>query len=99
MNTNKLQALLINHLLKNGSVKLLLPDGIEVEIGINQLDENGELKQTEDYCWVTASQKDRMTILDSYNLGLRFNGDNKALVFEDEFVNKEGEKIRRFDIA
>ena len=36
---NKLQSLLINHLMKHGSVKLTLPDGVTLEIGVNQVNE------------------------------------------------------------
>lgn len=96
---NKLQYLLINHLKKHGSVKLLLPDGVVLEIGVNQLDENGNLKSVENYCWVTASREDRMTILDSYNLGLRFADDEKAVIFEDKFITNEGDTVRRLDVV
>lgn len=99
MSVNKLQALLITHLQKHGSVKLQLPDGMVLEIGVNQVDKDGELVKVDDYCWVMASRDDRMAILDQYNLGVRFADSNKALVFEDSYVDSEGHKLRRLDVV
>lgn len=99
MLNNKIQALLINHLQKHGNLKLLLPDSIVLEVGINQLGVDGELVNVNDYCWITTSREDKMTILDSYNLGLRFNDDTKSLIFEDTVINDDGEKVRRLDVV
>jgi hypothetical protein len=98
MSNNKLQALLINHLQKHGSVKLILPDGVTLEIGVNQLAGDGKLVKVDNYCWVMASREDRMAILDSYNCGVRYSAD-KTTVFEDEFVTSEGERVRRLDVV
>jgi len=47
-----------------------------------------------------ASREDRMAVLDSYNLGVRFDAqDKKALIFEDEFVTSEGKTVRRLDVV
>lgn len=99
MSNNKLQSLLIMHLQKHGSVKLLLPDGVVLEIGVNQLDEDGRLRSVENYCWVMASRDDRMAVLDSYNLGLRFNDEDETLVFEDSIIDNDGKKVRRLDVV
>jgi hypothetical protein len=99
MCNNKIQALLITHLTKHGMLRLLLPNSIVLEIGINQIGKNGELVNTDDYCWIMASQDDRMAILDSYNLGVRFNSESKAIVLEDNFINDEGKNIRRLDVV
>lgn len=99
MTNRKIQALLINHLTKHGSVELLLPDGIKLEIGVNQLDEQGRLINVDDYCWITANKDQKMAVLDSYNLGLRFLTDKKTLVLEDTFLNEEGEEIKRLDVV
>jgi hypothetical protein len=40
---SKIQHLLVSYLLKNGSIDLLLPDGIKLEIGIIQENSEGEL--------------------------------------------------------
>lgn len=99
MLNNKIQALLINHLQRYGNIKLLLPNEIVLEIGTNQEGVDGELVNVEDYCWITASKEDKMAILDSYNLGLRFRDDTKSLIFEDTMIDEEGEKVRRLDVV
>lgn len=96
---NKLQALLIKYLTKHGNIELLLPDGIVLEIGINQEAEDGTLKFVEDYCWVIASRQDRAASIDSYNLGLQFNDNNRTIVFEDVHIDERGDKIRRLDVV
>jgi len=100
MSKNKLQCLLINHLQKHGSVKLLLPDNVVLEIGVNQIDETGNLRNAENYCWVMASRDDKMAVLDSYNLGLRFSADDKnKMIFEDEIITSEGQRMKRLDVV
>jgi len=99
MHNSKLQSLLISQLTKHGSIKLVLPDNVTVEIGINQLDVNGDFVNTEDYCWVIASREDRMVVLDSYNLGIRFADEKDTFIFEDEFITSEGEKLKRLDVV
>lgn len=96
---NKLQFLLIKHLEKHGSVKLTLPGGLTVEIGVNQLNEEGELINVEDYAWVMATREDKKAaILDCYNMGLRFSDDGKSLVFEDDIVDSEGNQVKVVDV-
>ena len=93
----KIQALLVEYLSKHGQIKLILPDGVILEIGITQ-EEQGELVKKEDYCWIIASRKDRIACLDSYNLGVRFNDEKDILILDDSFLNQDGENIRRLDI-
>ncbi len=99
MKTNKLQALLITYLEKHGSVKLILPDSVVLEIGVNQFNQKGELKKVDNYCWVMASREDRMAILDAYNLGVRFNDDRDVLIFEDKIKTNDGNIVRHLDVA
>ena len=99
MNNHKLQALLITQLTKHGSVKLLLPDGIVLEIGVNQLAQNGQLVNVDDYCWVMATREDRITVLDSYNCGVRFADDKNTVIFEDTIINQQGESVRHLDVV
>ncbi len=87
MATNKIQALLVNYLYKYGSIKLILPDGISLEIGVNQEGENNYMLIENDYCWVIATRQDRSAMLDSYNLGLRFTDDSRTIVFEDTDID------------
>jgi hypothetical protein len=78
---DKLQHLLITHLLKEGQIELTLPNGLTVELGITKETKHGT-QISDDYVWMTASQDDRIVSLDSYNLGLEFSRDR--LVFDDE---------------
>jgi hypothetical protein len=82
---DKIQYLLISYLLKHGSIKLKLPDGIDLEIGITQEGRNGKLVKARDYCYVVTQRNDKLVELDSYNLGLNFiDEDGIILIDEDE---------------
>lgn len=95
----KLQYLLISHLLEKGRVELLLPDGMTLEIGIIQENGKGDLVKSEDYCYVVASRDCKSTLIDSYNLGLRFDADDDTILYNDEVLDQEGRIIRRFDVV
>ena len=95
---NKLQYLLIKEILKKGTVELLLPDGIILEIGITQEDKDGNLKKADDYCYVVASRDGKSIMLDTYNLGLRFEDEKDILIFEDVDLNEDGAMIRSLDV-
>jgi hypothetical protein len=99
MKKRKIQALIVEHLLKHGHLEILLPDGVKLEIGTTQENQNGELIKKDDYCWVITSREGRSTSLDAYNMGLRFSDDDKVLVFEDKFLDTNGENIRRLDVV
>lgn len=99
MKKNKIQALLVEHLLKYGSIEILLPDNVKVEIGTTQENQNGKLVKKEDYCWVITSRENRSTSLDAYNMGLRFTDDESMIVLEDKFVDSNGEHVRRLDVV
>ena len=96
---NKLQYLLIKELLKTGTVELLLPDGITLEIGITQEDKHGQLKKSDDYCYVVASRGGKSTLLDTYNLGLRFEDEKDILIYEDTSVDNNGVAVRSMDVV
>lgn len=99
MSKSKIQSLLVNHLLKHGQISLLLPDGVTLEIGLTQEDEEGKLVVQDDYCWVIATHKNRSTSIDPYNMGLRFSDNEKTLIFDDKFTDKNGEAVRRVDVV
>lgn len=99
MSKNKIQSLLVRHLLKYGQISLALPDGVTLEIGLTQEDKEGNLVIEKDYCWIIASQNNRTTSLDHYNMGLRFADEENIFVFEDKFVDKDGEAVRRVDVV
>lgn len=95
----RLQYLVIKELLETGSVELILPDGVVLEIGIVQEDEDGDLHKTDDYCYVVATRQNKSTMLDSYNLGLAFEPDNTTIIHEDDTVGIDGKTIRTLDVV
>lgn len=97
--TRKLQYLLIQQLLNTGTVELILPDGITLEIGIIQENEFGEAKKADNYCYVVASRDGKTAILDSYDLGLQYEADEDTIVCEDEVVDKNGKLVRTLDVV
>ena len=99
MKTNKIQALLIGHLMKHGTIQLRLPDNVVLEIGITAEDKEGNVKKTEDYCWVIAAKEGRAACLDSYNLGIRFEDEDKIIVMEDNFIDCDGNSIRQLNVV
>lgn len=99
MMRNKVQGVLISHLLKHGSIELLLPDEIVLEIGITQENENGELIPKDDYCWLIATRKNRTACLDSFNCGVSYVDEKNIFVFEDKYTNLEGQAIKRLDVV
>ena len=80
---DKIQHLLITQLFEEGEVRLVLPDGLTLELGITKEGKNGLVKD-QNYCWLQASQDDKTVSLDSYNLGLQFSSDR--LVFANQDV-------------
>lgn len=94
----KLQYLLINQLMKNGSVELVLPDGITLEIGITQEGHRG-LEKTDDYCYVVAKRDAKTAMLDSYNLGLQYEESEDILTYEDEVMDDDGVVIHRLEVV
>lgn len=96
---DKIQYLLVSHLLKEGQIELLLPDGIKLEIGITQEGKDGDLVKCEDYCWIIASQRKRNIALDSYNLGLRYVDDNSKILLEDGDIDDTGCAIKAVSVV
>jgi hypothetical protein len=96
---DKIQSLLITHLLKYGQISLKLPDGVVLEIGLTQENDRGELEIDGEYCWVIASQGDRTASLDSYNLGISFLDNEKSIVFDESDANDDGEMVRRVNVV
>ncbi len=98
---DKIQHLLITHLKKNGSIKLVLPDGILVEIGITKEGSGGDvvIDKNDDYCWVKASRFNNEFILDSFNLGLSYEDNPSTILVEDVDVTEDGVPIKRLEIV
>jgi hypothetical protein len=99
MTKNKIQSLVVEHLLKHGQLELILPDGVKLEIGLTQENKDGELEIKDDYCWVIASQNGRATSLDAYNMGLRFSDNQNIIVLDDKFTDQDGKSVRRLDVV
>jgi len=93
---DKIQHLLITHLLKEGKVELALPDGMTLELGITQEGKHGPEKQ-DNYCWVVASHKNRTVSMDSYNLGLEIR-DNR-MVLEEDIIDLYGEPLKILEVV
>lgn len=99
MKKNKIQSMIVEHLMKYGQLEILLPDNVKLEIGMTQENQEGRLVKKDDYCWVITSREGRSTSLDAYNLGLRFENDNNLIVFDDQFLGQNGEQVRRLDVV
>lgn len=100
MNTaakNKIQRLVVEYLLKEGSLELSLPNGMVLEVGVTQEDRYGRKEIAQDYCWVVASQKNRSVSIDRYNLGLRYTGD-REMVCEQSVLNEDGTSLKILDV-
>ena len=81
---DKIQHLLITHLLKEGQIDLALPTGVKLSLGITKETKKG-LEKCDDYLWLIADQDDRHISLDSYNLGIQF--DNSRIMIEEQEEN------------
>jgi len=85
---DKIQYLLISYLLKHGSIKLQLPDGVDLEIGITEEGFSGKKFKKQDYCWVITRREDREVELDSYNLGLNFLDEDSIILIDEDNVEE-----------
>ncbi len=95
---DKIQQLLITHLLEEGAIQLSLPDGMLVELGIVKENKHGDLMKVDNYSWIMATQKDREVSMDAYNLGLRYNSDNGKIILEDQSEIEDGRNMRSFSV-
>lgn len=99
MKTSKIQSMLISHLTKYGTIQLKLPDNMMVEIGITAENTQGDVEKIKDYCWVIAKRENKVTCIDSYNLGIRFNDEEKNIVLEDSFTDCDGITVRQLSVV
>lgn len=93
---DRIQYMLITHLLKEGKIDLVLPDGIKLAVGITREGRDGFEEIADDYCWVTASQGDRETFIDSYGLEMKFS--DGRYVVQDDITTEEGEHVNFVDV-
>jgi hypothetical protein len=90
---DKIQHLLITHLLEKGHIELTLPDGMVVELGIVQEGRDGQLHKADNYAWVIATQKDRSISMDSYTFGCRYLQNSGKMMLEEESEDQEGQPV------
>lgn len=95
---NKIQRLLVEYLMKEGTLQLSLPNGMVLEMGVTQENKYGDQEITPDYCWLVASQKNRSVCIDRYNLGLRYSGDSE-MVCEHSVLNPDGSTLKILDVV
>lgn len=93
---DKIQHLIVTHLLEEGCLQITLPDGMKLELGIIKEGKDGSLEKQDDYCWLIASQKDREVAIDSYNLALKFQDGKGKMIIED---SKANDGMRVFSIV
>ena len=79
---DRIQHLLITHLLNEGQITIDLPNSVTLQLGITKEGKHG-IEKADDYCWIIASDSERSISMDSYNLGLQFPEDNRKMIFED----------------
>lgn len=96
---NKIQGLINSYLRKHGVIKILLPDNVELEIGTLQENKHGKEEKTNNYCYVIAKKEDRTTVLDSFNLGIRFLDVENNYLLEDSFVDDDGNEVRQLNVV
>jgi hypothetical protein len=94
----KIQELIVKHLKDHGTLDIILPDGIVLEIGCTQTDKKGNIVHADDYCYVVAAREDKKTLLDSYNIGLSFSETGDTIVFEEAGLDDYGSPVRRVDV-
>lgn len=97
--TSRIQSSLIKHLEKYGTIQLQLPDNFVIEIGTTQEDETGETKKVENYCYAIVKHELRATVIDKYNIGIRCEDNDKAVILDDKFVDNDGNKVRSINIV
>jgi hypothetical protein len=96
---DRIQYLLITHLLREGNITLVLPDGIVLELGITKEGKNGRAEICNDYCWVVMTQDQRRMFMDSYNLSLQYADDGSKVVLEDDVVEDDGDRYHVVDVV
>lgn len=93
----KIQHLLTTHLLDNGTINLLLPDGVQLEIGIVKETKHGT-EISDDYCFVKASRDGSSTLLDTFKSELEFEDRESTIICVDSDIDKTGRKVKRVEI-
>jgi len=80
---NSIQSVLNAYLERKGSIDILLPDGVELEIGITRQGKLG-VEKSSDYCWVVATRDDRATSIDRYSMSMEFDDTSSVVDQTDQ---------------
>lgn len=99
ISTSRIQASIIRHLEKYGTIQIRLPDNFVIEVGVHDEDETGKQVKSDNYCYVIVKNDLRATIIDKYNIGLRCDDEEKSIVLEDKFVDSQGNKVKSINIV
>lgn len=94
---DKIQYLFITQLLKKGEIRIVLPNGFNLKVGVTKENKHG-IEKSSDYCWVIASQEDRSVSIDNYNLGLSFLHEDTKMICEQETCDIDGTPVRTFNV-
>ena len=95
---DKIQHMLISHLLKEGAIDLSLPNNTNLSIGLTKEDKYGFSEICNDYCWVSVCkpQQDRQMFIDDFSVEARFS---KGFVVQDDMITEEGDLINFVDVV
>jgi hypothetical protein len=94
----KIQHLLTTYLMHCGSIELLLPDGVMLEIGITKEGKHGT-EIADDYCFVKASREGSSTLLDTYNIALQYLEQHKTIICVDSTTDADGRQVKRLEVV
>jgi hypothetical protein len=94
----KIQHLLTTHLMSFGSIQLLLPDGVTLDIDITEVGKHG-VEIADDYCCVRASRDGNAALLDTYSLGLEYQGNGKTIMCMDSDFDQNGRTVKRLEVV
>ena len=97
--TGRIQSSLIKHLEKYRTIQLQLPNNFVLEIGTTNEDQSGSITKEKNYCYVIVKNDLRATIIDRYNIGIRCEDNEKAVILDDKFIDNNGDKIRSINIV
>ena len=92
---DKIQHMLITHLLKEGDIDLALPNNMRLSVGITREGKDGYPVIQDQYCWISAAKGDRETFIDSYGLEMKFS---EGLVVHDDINTEEGGHMNFVDV-
>jgi hypothetical protein len=94
----RIQQLLVDHLMNCGNIHLRLPDGVSLEIDITQESKHG-VEIADNYCCVTTTRDGNETMLDSYNLGMKYVESSKTLLCMDSSTDDVGRTVKRLEVV